>query len=225
MPWRMRPPSSARASNSVTRQPRRRSWNAADSPAGPPPTTATWPLRPEAGASRRQPCAMAVSPTKRSSLQMASDSSWPARLQAASQGWWQMRPAMAGNGLWRASTSKAPRQSRSRASAIHSAMSPFTGQAWWQGDGAWMWRGSAARQVPVLKTSVEPVVQIGGSTAGPAVTTPPPRAAGCRPGASLLRRRPRWRPAAWGCAAAAWPAAPAARVRPPRARRRRAAPN
>jgi len=76
-----------------------------------------------------------------------------------------MRPAIAGNGLCRVSTVHAPRKSRARASPIHSAMSPLTGQAWWHGEGAWVWRASAARQVPVLKTSVEPVVQVGG-TAG-----------------------------------------------------------
>ena len=42
-------------------------------------------------------------------------------------------------------------------------MSPFTGQAAWHGDGAWMCCGNAARHVPVLNTSVVPVVQMLGT--------------------------------------------------------------
>ena len=227
MPWRIRPPSAAVDSSTVTRQPRRRNWKAADRPAGPPPTTATWPSRCTAGVSKRQPSAIAMSPTKRSSLQIDTASSWPARLQAASQGWWQMRPAIAGKGLCRVSTSHAPRKSRARASPIHSAMSPLTGQAGWQGEGAWMCRGRAARQVPVLKTSVDPVVQVVGTTGavrGEFIGRPRVATAH-RPRASRLRRPPCSRRASVGRGRRAWLRAPPARACPRRAPGRRAGPS
>jgi hypothetical protein len=200
MPWRIRPPRAPVASHSVTCQPRRRSWKAADSPAGPPPTTATRPARSTAGGAKAQPSASARSPTARSSLQIDTASSQPARLHALSQGWWQMRPAIAGKGLWRVSTSQAPRQSPARARPIHAAMSPFTGQAWWQGEGACTWRASAARQVPVLKTSVLPVVQVGGMAVGMAVMVGPAVAARPRRrgrGSATFGAAERWRGHRW----------------------------
>src|SRR5574340_908027 len=48
-------------------------------------------------------------------------------------------------------------------------MSPLTGHAVWHGEGAWMCRGSAARQVPVLIDSVVAKVQVERGGKGAAV--------------------------------------------------------
>src|SRR5450759_3935392 len=84
-----------------------------------------------------------------------------------------MRPATAGKGLWRVRISQAPRKSRAWARPIHSAMSPFTGQAAWHGEGACMCCGNAARHVPVLNTSVVPVVQMLGTASFAVMPLPP----------------------------------------------------
>jgi hypothetical protein len=161
MPWRITPPSSAAASNSVTGGP--------GGAAGRPPTgrPARRPPRPRAACALPQgapaapsPC-QRRSPTKRSSRQIDSASSWPPRLQAASQGWWQMRPAIAGKGLWRTSVSQAPCRSprapgRSTARCRRPPGRPG-GRATAPRCGA----AVAARQVPVWMASVVPVVQVG----------------------------------------------------------------
>src|ERR1035437_4636870 len=83
-------------------------------------------------------------------------------------------------------------------------MSPLTGHAPWHGAGALICRASAARQVPVLMTSVLPVVQVLGTGAATGLTIgkvmgafmlPSPEVAG-RPSGSLRRRPPRFRRAA-----------------------------
>ena len=108
MPYINSPPTRSSRSKTVTLWPRRLSWSAADSPAGPEPTTATrLPLRTLGGRGWTKPRSNAASMMPSSFSRTVTGSPWRPQVQAASHRAGHTRPVNSGKLLVFSSRSSA----------------------------------------------------------------------------------------------------------------------
>ena len=108
MPYIRRPPTRSSRSKTVTEWPRRLSWSAAASPAGPEPTTATFlPVRARGGRGTMSPFSQASSMMPSSLSFTVTGSPWRPQVQAASHRAGHTRPVNSGKLLVLSSRSRA----------------------------------------------------------------------------------------------------------------------